>query len=204
MATKVKPVASYYDVFSVNKYNLLDITKKSYSWYTQQALLLKKQGFTAKRVINNPSAIKTTKVIPGKLYMFGYDAKYKDTLPHWDMFPLVFPFKVVEGGFIGLNMHYLPVAFRIRLLDRLTEIDGSKKHTNRVKLQLSWGLISGSSKLKLLSPCVHRYLSGHVITQFREVEREDWATAMMLPTQQFVGASSSQVWKDTMQKTGYM
>jgi hypothetical protein len=199
-----KKPASYYDVFSLNKYNLADITKKSYSWYTQQSLLLKRQGFTAKRVITNPSAIKTAKVIPGKLYMFGYDAKYKDTLPHWDMFPLVFPFKVVPGGFLGLNMHYLPVAFRIRLLDRLTEIDGSKKYTKRVKLQLSWDMISGSSRLKMLAPCVHRYLNDHVVTQFREVERTDWATAMMLPSQQFIGASSSQVWKDTMRKAGAM
>lgn len=199
-----KKPASYYDVFALNKYNLAEITKKSYSWYTQQSLLLKRQGFTANRVISNPSGIKPSKVVPGKLYMFGYDAKHKDTLPHWDMFPMVFPFKVVPGGFFGLNMHYLPVPFRIKLLDRLTEIDGSKKYTSRVKLQLSWDMISGASRLKMLEPCVHRYLNDHVVSQFREIERIDWATAMMLPAQQFIGASSSQVWKDTMKKAGYM
>jgi hypothetical protein len=197
-----KKPASYYDAFSINKYNMADITKKSYSWYTQQALLLGRQGFTAKRVINNPSGIHPSKVIPGKLYMFAYDAKHKDTLPHWDMFPMVFPFKIVKNGFIGLNMHYLPVPFRIKLLDRLMEIDGTKK-TKRVKMQLSWELISSASTLKLLQPCVHRYLSDHVYSQFREVERVDWATAMMLPTQKFVGASNSQVWRDTMNKAGY-
>jgi hypothetical protein len=198
-----KKVATYYDIFALNKYNLKDITAKSYSWYTQQSLLLSKQGYTAKRVINNPSGIHPTKVIPGKLYMFAYDAKHKDTLPYWDKFPLLFPFKMVKGGFLGLNMHYMPVPFRIKLLDRLMVIDGSK-NTRRVKLQLSWQLVTGASSLKLLEPCVHRYLNDHVRSQFREIERVDWATAMMLPTQQFIGANSSQVWKDSMKKAGYM
>ena len=199
-----KKPATYYDVFSLNKYKLPEITQKSYSWYTQQSLLLTRQGFTAKRVINNPSGIHASRVIPGKLYMFAYDAKHKATLPYWDTFPMVFPFSVVKGGFLGLNMHYLPVPFRVKLLDRLTEIDGSKKYTSRVKLQLSWELISNSSKLKMLEPCVHMYLNGHVVSQFREIERVDWATALMLPTQKFIGANSSQVWKDSMKKAGYM
>ncbi len=198
----IKKESSMYDVFTRNKYNLKDITAKSYSWYTQQSLLLGKQGFTAKRVLNNPSAIKKTKVVPGKLYMYVYDAKHKATLPYWDMVPMVFPFKVVKGGFLGLNMHYLPVPFRIKLLDRLMEIDGSK-NTRRVKLQLSWEMISGASRLKLLEPCVHMYLNGHVVSPFREIERADWATAMFLPVQKFVGANSTTVWKDSMRKAGY-
>jgi hypothetical protein len=48
------------------------------------------------------------------------------------------------------------------------------------------------------------YLNGHVVSQFREIEREDWATAMLIPCQQFVGSSSSAVWKDSMKKSGYM
>jgi hypothetical protein len=204
MAEQEKKPATYYDIFAANKYNINDITKKSYSWYTQQALLISRQGFTAKRVINNPSGIHPSKVIPGKLYMFAYDAKHKDTLPYWDKFPLLFPFNTVKGGFIGLNMHYMPVPFRIKLLDRLTEIDGSKALTKRVKLQLSWQLITGASSLKLLESCVHMYLYSQVRSQFREIERVDWATAMMMPNQQFVGANSSQVWKDSMKKAGYM
>ena len=82
------------------------------------------------------------------------------------------------------------------------EIDGSK-NTQRVKLQLSWSLISGVSKLKMLESCVHRYLSGHVVSPFREIERADWPVAMMLPVQQFVGANSTTVWKDSMRKAGY-
>jgi len=201
MAEREKKVATYYDIFALNKYNLKDITEKSYSWYTQQALLLGRQGFTAKRVINNPSGTHPGKIIPGKLYLYGYDPKHKDTLPYYDKFPMTFPFKVVKGGFLGLNMHYMPVPFRIKLLDKLMQIDGTK-NTKRVKMQLSWQLITGASSLKILEPCVHHYLHDHIKTQFREIERADWATAMMLPCQQFIGASNIQVWRDTMKKAG--
>ena len=50
----------------------------------------------------------------GRLNMFFYDPKFKKTLPYYDRFPLVFPFKrgftrqrAIEGGsFLGLNLHY--------------------------------------------------------------------------------------------------
>jgi hypothetical protein len=92
----IKREASLHDVFTRNKFNLKDITAKSYSWYTQQSLLLGKQGFTSKRVLSSPAGIQKSKVVPGKLYMYRYDAKYKDTLPYWDMFQWCFPLKSLK------------------------------------------------------------------------------------------------------------
>ena len=192
---------SMYDVFQRHRYNLTAANKNSYSWFAQQASLLKSEGYTYKRVLREQGYKHPTKVTPGKLYMYIYDAKHKATLPYWDMYPMVFPFSPLKDGFIGLNMHYIPYAFRIRLLDKLMEIDGTK-NTQNVKLKLSWQLIQGSSKLKLLEPCVHRYLTHHVVSQFREIERKDWATAMFLP-EQFIGANKTAVWKDSVKKAGY-
>ena len=31
-------------------------------------------------------------VTVGRLYLFQYDAKWKDILPYWDVWPLIFPF----------------------------------------------------------------------------------------------------------------
>ena len=44
----------------------------------------------------------------GQMFLFAYDAKHKDTLPYYDRYPLIFPFKKVNDGFLGINMHYLP------------------------------------------------------------------------------------------------
>jgi len=196
-----KNEASMHYVFNRHKYNLAAANKNSYSWFAQQATLLKSEGFTYNRVLKEQGYKHPSKITPGKLYMYIYDAKHKDTLPYWDMYPMVFPFKALPNGFIGLNMHYIPYAFRIRMLDKLMEIDGSKG-TQRTKMQLSWDLIQSSSKLKLLQPCVHRYLTSHVVSQFREIERKDWATAMFLP-EQFIGANKTTVWKDSVKKAGY-
>lgn len=194
---QAKDQLTMHDVFVRNKYNLIQATKQSKSWFIQQALLLGKQGYTPRRLIGGTTGGKMVKrVIPGKMYMFIYDAKHKDTLPYWDQFPLVFPYKMVDGGFLGLNMHYIPYEYRIKILDRLMAIEGSR-NSKRVKLQLSWELISGASSLKPLLPCVHHYLIGHVNSQFREVERKDWATALLIPCERFVGKTKAAVWRES-------
>jgi hypothetical protein len=132
--------------------------------------------------------------------MFYYDAKHKDTLPYWDKFPLVFPFRKLPDGFIGLNMHYLPYYQRVQLLDRLSEFANNKTLDNDTKLKFSWATIQSMSKLKIAEPCVHRYLSTHVRSPYRLVDGSDWATAMVLPVQQFVGRSAAKVWQESLRK----
>lgn len=65
------------------------------------------------------------------------------------------------------------------------------------KIKYSWALIDGVSRFAAAKPCVKQYLSGHVRSQFRQVYSEDWATAMLLPVERFVGASKQQVWADS-------
>ena len=51
----------------------------------------------------------------GKLNMFIYDPKWKKKLPYYDTFPLVLPLETYPDGFLGINMHYLPIPLRIKL-----------------------------------------------------------------------------------------
>ena len=57
----------------------------------------------------------------GRLNMFIYDPKLKAKLPYYDSFPLVLPIEQYKDGFLGLNLHYLPIGLRVRLLDRLVD-----------------------------------------------------------------------------------
>jgi hypothetical protein len=124
----------------------------------------------------------------------------KDELPYYDKFPLVFPYKKVPGGFMGLNMHYLPYQARVVLLQRLMDFATDATLTDNTRLKLSWKLISGVSQFKWAEACVKHYLNSHVRSTFRKIDAPDWATAMLLPVEQFVGASKNQVWADS---TGY-
>jgi len=185
------------DVFEKNQYDLKTAVKKSRAWFEQQVLIMTRQQLTPQRVLNGNPAQLVTKIMPGHLYMFVYDPKTKAELPYYDRFPLVFPFRKTPDGFIGLNMHYLPYPLRINLLDNLLTYASNQRFDETTRLKYSWALIDGMSKYAAAKPCVKQYLVGHVRTQFRQVESSNWATAMLLPVERFVGASKQEIWADS-------
>lgn len=188
------------DVFERNKYDLATAATKSRAWFQQQVLLLARQRITPPQVLKGDPSALTTSVLPGRLYMFVYDPKLKATLPYYDKFPLVFPFRKVEGGFLGLNMHYLPYHLRIQLLDRLMIFANNDKMDETTRIKYSWALIDGVSRFAAAKPCVKHYLNDHLRSSMRQVHAQDWATAMLLPVERFVGASLEEVWKDSKRK----
>lgn len=185
------------DVFERNQYDLATAVKKSRGWFEQQVSLMTKQNITPNKVLSGNQEQIVTKIQPGHLYMFLYDPKMKKELPYYDRFPLVFPYAKTPDGFIGLNMHYLPYPLRIQLLDTLLTFKSNSRMDETTKLKYSWQLIDGISRYKAAQPCIKQYLSGHVRTQFRKVNSSDWATAMLLPVERFVGASKQEVWADS-------
>jgi hypothetical protein len=193
--TSKKP--TLHDVFERNKYDLKTSVKKSRAWYSQQVLLLAKQGITPQRLMREDTSSLKARIIPGNLYMFVYDPKLKATLPYYDRFPLVFPYASVPGGFMGLNMHYLPYPLRIRLLDNLLVFKNNDKMDGTTRLKYSWQLIANVARFKMAEPCIKHYLLPHVKTAFKKVDVNDWATAMLLPVERFQKAPKEQVWKDS-------
>lgn len=186
-----------HDIFERNKYDLKTAATKSRGWYTQQLLLLGKQRITPQQLMREHPNEQKARIIPGNLYMFGYDPKLKETLPYYDKFPLVFPYASVPGGFMGLNMHYLPYQLRIRLLDRLMVFKNNDKMDGTTRIKYSWALIAGVSKFKLAEPCIKHYLLPHVKTAFKKIDSSDWATAMLLPVERFSKSTKENVWKDS-------
>lgn len=191
---------SLLDVFQKNQYDLKNSLKRSKVWYSQQVLLLSKQGITPNRIMSGDPASLKARIIPGNLYLYYYDPKHKATLPYYDRFPLVFPYAAVPGGFMGLNMHYLPYALRVQLLDRLLVFKSNAKMDETTKLKYSWDLISSASKFSAAQACIKHYLIDHVKSPYKKIDSNDWATAMMLPVERFVGATKEQVWKDSQAK----
>ena len=193
MAIK-KPIQ---DVFDQNKFDLLTAVKRSRSWFEKQVAAMATQNITPNKILRGDPSHMRSAIVPGNLYMYKYDPKTKETLPYYDMFPLVFPFRKTQDGFYGLNMHYLPYDLRIRLLDRLLVFKSNSRWDETTKIKYSWALIDGVSRYEAAKPCIKQYLSGHVRSQFRQIPSEDWATAMLLPVERFVGASKQQVWADS-------
>lgn len=190
---------SLQDVFDKNRYDY-SIVKKSKTWFDQQALLLTGKRITPQKLLGDNNVVLKNNIVPGNLYMFFYDPKHKDTLPYYDAFPMVFPWKTTENGFMGLNLHYLPYGLRVRLMDKLLMFKTNSTMSEKTRLQFSWSLINGVAKFAPAAPCVKQYLLDHVKSPFVKINAIDWPTAMMLPVERFVGASSQYVWQESIKK----
>lgn len=133
----------------------------------------------------------------GNMYLFNYDPKHKDTLPYYDMFPLIFPINKAKGGFLGINMHYLPPVLRAKLMDSLYETITNKNYDDTTKLNISYRILNGAAKYKEFAPTVKHYLTSHVRSRPAYIHPTEWDIALFLPTQKFVGASANKVYADS-------
>ena len=138
----------------------------------------------------------------GHMYMFYYDAKHKETLPYFDRFPMIFPYKKVRGGFMGINLHYLPHILRAKLMDSLYDISSNDKYDETTKLRLSYDILSSAAKYKWFKPCIKHYLTSQVRSRFLYVYPAEWDIALFLPLERFQGATKSKVWADSKKLIG--
>jgi hypothetical protein len=137
----------------------------------------------------------------GKMYMFVYDAKHKDTLPYFDAFPMIFPIEFYGDSFLGINLHYLSPVLRAKLMDALYPTINNKKFDNTTKLRIAYQTLASASKFRYFKPCVHKYLFSQVGSAFIYIAPDEWDFALMLPTERFQGANKQQVFKDSLEKT---
>jgi hypothetical protein len=160
-------------------------TAQSYRRIDERALM---KG-DAERLTNTPMV--------GSMYMYYYDPKHKQTLPYYDRFPLVFPYRKVPGGFMGINLHYLPLIYRAKLMDALYDVTNNKNFDETTKLKMNYQVLSSAAKFKYFAPCVKHYLTEHLRSRFLYVYPSEWDIALFLPTERFQGATKQKVWADS-------
>jgi len=183
------------NVFSTLRTQAGDVERSS-QWYQTQIRKLGRiqttQLMREGKLVNN--------IFPGEMYLFGYDPKLKDKLPFYDLFPLVLPFRKFSGGFVGLNLHYLPYLLRFRILGFLSDYTNNEKMDETTKLNFSWRILESASKLAPARACVRRYLNDNIQTRFLRVPFPDWIIASQLPVESFEGASKNTVWTEIRKK----
>lgn len=133
----------------------------------------------------------------GKMYMFFYDPKHKETLPYYDRFPLIFPFKMTNDGFYGLNLHYIHPMLRAKLMDAFLSITNNNAFDHTTKIKMNYNLLNASSRYKYFKPCVKRYLRDHVTSRFLYVDPTKWTMALFMPTEKFAKAKKLEVFEDS-------
>lgn len=176
-------------------------TAKAREWYRNQAKAMAKSGaksgVTGENVLKQSKSTMTGTPRMGNMYLFEYDAKHKDKLPYWDRFPLIFPINKAKGGFMGINVHYLPPILRARLMDALYGTLTNKKYDETTRLQISYELLNSASKFKEFKPCIKHYLNSQMRSRFAYISPSEWDIALFLPMAKFVGASKQKVYADS-------
>ena len=170
-------------------------TAESQAWFQKQAGYLGRINNNA--LLKEPVLKTESEQIPGGMFMYFYDPKTKETLPYYDKFPLTVIVGPAAGGFTGLNLHYLPMVLRAKLLDALMDITSDKKYDDNTKFNLSYNTLKKASKMRYFKPCFKRYLTAHVKSRFARVPASEWEIATFLPTASFEKASKTTVWKDS-------
>lgn len=160
--------------------NLAESVKSAVDWFKEKVSdLIKKR---------DPNRVFTKDAIPeiGGMYMFVYDPKYKDVLPFYDMYPLVFPIEFYGDGFLGINLHYLPPMARANLMSSLKSLSNNNKYNDSTKLSISYELLRAHAiRFKGVDNCIKRYLFSHVRSSFHKVSPSDWDKAVLLPLQRW-------------------
>ena len=170
-------------------------TSKARTWYLDQ---LGDLTMNRKALLRDEETIKRGRLLPGRMFMYFYNPKYKDTLPYYDRFPLTLIIeKAKTGGFYGLNLHYLDYRKRAILLQKLLDYKTNSKFDETTRLRLSYTLLKSAGKLAAFKPCFKHYLSENIVSQIREVPAEYWETALFFPSEQFKKASKSKVFADS-------
>jgi hypothetical protein len=180
---------------TTNKKHYKDLAKKmsrsaissSLQWYSNRIRLATGQ------VIQKGKYYSTVEdIAKGGVFQYTYDPKWKDTLPYYDMFPLVVPIEMKRNGWLGINLHYYPPELRAALFDDIVQASNKKKGSSRLMIAYSW--IEAYKNFDLIQHGLKRYLFLHVTSPVVRIEEPEWDFIIPLPSQQFRKKSAEYVW----------
>lgn len=173
-------------------------TSEARTWFREQA---EATNVTPSRVINQSSESSTSSIsIPGNMVLFNYDPKTKANLPYYDRFPLIFVVERYSKGFLGINLHYLPLNYRAILMDNLYELLNNKNYNESTRLRLSYEVLKSASRFRYAKPCFKQYLNERVRSRFINIDVNQWDVALFLPLQRFEKANKTRIYRDSVRK----
>ena len=174
---------------------------ESLRWFQQRVKTLK---ITSEAFYRQSSLNKARRYLEGRMYTFFYDAKYKEKLPYWDRFPVVLILDMYQGGFSGLNLHYIPPRYRVRLLYELykyiTLDDDTRDENMKPHIRIRYEMLRGMSKMKFFKPCYKRYLTQHIDGRALEITSDYWDVMAMLPLADWQKKQVREVYTDSIRK----
>lgn len=170
-------------------------TKQSREWFMQKVKTLK--GIDRNALMKEqPVTLKDRHSI-GDMIHFFYQPKHRETLPYYDSFPLVIVIGPAEGGFLGLNLHYLPPFLRAKFLDALLDTLSDSRYDEATRFKITYDMLKRTQKMKYFKPCIKHYLYSQLASRLAKIHPPEYEIAVFLPTQDFQKKSQREVWAES-------
>ena len=172
---------------------------ESLRWFQQR---VKTMRLTSESFYRQTSLNKARRYLEGRMYTFFYDAKYKDKLPYWDRFPVVLILDLNQTGFTGLNFHYIPPRYRVRLLYELYKYikldDDTRDENMKQHIRMRYEMLRTISKMRFFKPCYKRYLTTHIEGRALEITPDYWDVMAMLPLADWQKTHAREVYTESI------
>lgn len=162
----------------MQEYTQFELTQ----WINEQAMDLT-SGTVRKKILSSKRG--STPMI-GDLYFFKYDPKHKSTLLMYDRYPMAFPIKMYGDGFLGLNMHWLPMGERKNFINVLNEYRKSEVNRSAINAEFILMLEKSRKVYDLMPKAVHRYLFSYTKSSFIRILPEEYEKAVQLKIDEWV------------------
>ena len=136
----------------------------------------------------------------GHIYQFVYDAKTKSKLKYYDFFPMSIVIEQYKNGFLGLNLHYLPLTMRFFFMEQLWKFVSSPSGEldEDTRFLLRYNMLKAISGKKYFKPCLKRYLYSQMRTPMYHIPSNKWTFAMVLPSSKFFDKQGSVILNRTV------
>lgn len=173
------------------------LSRQSYQWLRDKVAVLR-NPISVARQIERENHRAGGRFVIGGLYFFYYDPKTKAELPYYDTFPMTLILERYPDGFLGLNLHYLPVKYRLAFLDKLMDFAVQDNPDEIKRMRVSYDILSASKRYKEFRPCLKKYLYQHVQSKILAIQPNEWEVACHLPLQQFKKQNAAAVWEESI------
>lgn len=141
----------------------------------------------------------------GRLYLFKYDPRHKETLPVWDGNPLVFFFNTFVGDgnygekgvqyLLGINVHYLRPRERLFLFTNIIKFNNDTALREKSRLRITWNTLKSFAAAPEAQHAVKMYRADHVRSQLIEINPRYWEVVMFMQIQSWGRGSNKAAWK---------
>jgi len=169
--------------------------KTSLDWFLKQIGGMEKDG---SKVLRSYRDEVITKIKLGDMYLYRYLPKHRKTLPYYDLYPMIIALDYKKGGFLGMNLHYIPPKYRVVLLNNLDST--VKTVAGRDIFKIKYPLIAAAKKYAYAMPCLKHYKYSQLKSMVRRIPPEEWSLASLLPIEKFVKESKQTVWKESINR----